>query len=311
MLEWICTGTAARAGSRLATRACRSRRPPGFRGRVDVLDATSAPTRSSPQLCPTGAIAVDARGRRDARSRPLHPVRRVRARARRERFAFSAEYETAARSRAGAGRRRATTTSGPSSRARRRSGERARALRRSIHVRHIDCGSDGSEEWEIQALWNPYYDIQRLGFFLTERAPPRRRAARHRAASPRRCATPLRAHLGGDARAEGAGRGRHRRLLAAGSAAAASGSTAGGVDRVLPVDVYVPGLAAGADRDHARPAARGRPARRAAGGRGVTLAVRDRDGRARARAAARAHRRRPALGAPGARPARRSAACCW
>ena len=40
-------------------------------------------------------------------------------------------------------------------------------LRRSIHVRHIDCGSDGSEEWEIQALWNPYYDVQRLGFFLT------------------------------------------------------------------------------------------------------------------------------------------------
>ncbi len=46
-------------------------------------------------------------------------------------------------------------------------GERAAALRRSIHVRHIDCGSDGAEEWEIQALWNPYYDIQRLGFFLT------------------------------------------------------------------------------------------------------------------------------------------------
>ena len=46
-------------------------------------------------------------------------------------------------------------------------GARAAGLRRSIHVRHIDCGSDGSEEWEIQALWNPYYDIQRLGFFLT------------------------------------------------------------------------------------------------------------------------------------------------
>ena len=48
-----------------------------------------------------------------------------------------------------------------------RSAEQARALRRSIHVRHIDTGSDGAEEWEIQALWNPYYDIQRLGFFLT------------------------------------------------------------------------------------------------------------------------------------------------
>ena len=34
-------------------------------------------------------------------------------------------------------------------------------------MRHIDTGSDGAEEWEIQALSNPYYDIQRLGFFLT------------------------------------------------------------------------------------------------------------------------------------------------
>jgi Ni,Fe-hydrogenase III small subunit/ferredoxin len=48
---------------------------------------------------------------------------------------------------------------------------RVRALRRSVHVRHVDCGSDGSEEWEIAALTNPIYDIQRLGIFFT--ASPR------------------------------------------------------------------------------------------------------------------------------------------
>ena len=48
---------------------------------------------------------------------------------------------------------------------------RTRALRRSVHLRHVDAGSDGSEEWEIMALLNPVYDIHRLGIFLT--ASPR------------------------------------------------------------------------------------------------------------------------------------------
>jgi Ni,Fe-hydrogenase III small subunit/ferredoxin len=48
---------------------------------------------------------------------------------------------------------------------------RVRAFGRSVHVRHVDTGSDGSDEWELQALWNPVYDVQRLGIFLT--ASPR------------------------------------------------------------------------------------------------------------------------------------------
>ena len=35
----------------------------------------------------------------------------------------------------------------------------------------MDAGSDGSEEWEIQALLGPVYDIHRLGVFIT--ASPR------------------------------------------------------------------------------------------------------------------------------------------
>ncbi len=48
---------------------------------------------------------------------------------------------------------------------------RVRRLRRSVHIRHVDAGSDGTEEWEIAALLNPVYDVHRLGIFFT--ASPR------------------------------------------------------------------------------------------------------------------------------------------
>lgn len=48
---------------------------------------------------------------------------------------------------------------------------RVRALGRSVHIRHVDVGSDGSDEWEVQALTNPVYDVHRLGIFMT--ASPR------------------------------------------------------------------------------------------------------------------------------------------
>ena len=44
-------------------------------------------------------------------------------------------------------------------------------FRRSLHIRHVDAGSDGAVEQEIAALLNPYYDMQRLGLFFT--ASPR------------------------------------------------------------------------------------------------------------------------------------------
>ncbi len=49
--------------------------------------------------------------------------------------------------------------------------ERTRALRRSIYIRHVDTGSDGSDEWEVAALTGPIYDVQRLGIYFT--ASPR------------------------------------------------------------------------------------------------------------------------------------------
>ncbi|MHB1569278.1 MAG: NADH-quinone oxidoreductase subunit B family protein, partial [Solirubrobacteraceae bacterium] len=182
----------------------------------------------------TGAIAVDAAGRIALdRGRCILCGECVRAAP--DRFGFEARYETAARSRAGL----IVPVSGQEPPPPREAlGEAAAALKRSVHVRHIDCGSDGAEEWEIQALWNPYYDIQRLGFFLT--------------ASPRHAdvlvvtggvTAPMRKPLARTWQVMP----EPKALVAVGTDACSGGLVndndlvAGGVDRVLPVDVYVPG----------------------------------------------------------------------
>ncbi|MGH8921350.1 MAG: NADH:ubiquinone oxidoreductase, partial [Actinomycetes bacterium] len=54
---------------------------------------------------------------------------------------------------------------------RRQLAARTGMLRRSVHIRLVDVGSDGSEEWEVLALLNPVYDVHRLGIFFT--ASPR------------------------------------------------------------------------------------------------------------------------------------------
>ena len=46
------------------------------------------------------------------------------------------------------------------------SGDRRR-LRKSLFVRHIDCGSCNGCESEISALDNPYYNLHRFGVFFT------------------------------------------------------------------------------------------------------------------------------------------------
>ncbi|MHB1809187.1 MAG: NADH-quinone oxidoreductase subunit B family protein [Solirubrobacteraceae bacterium] len=242
MLEWIARGLSR---GRITTRYPRAPEPAlnGFRARVRVLDEADAPSALE-LLCPTGAIEVGA-GRRLRLDRGRCILCGECVRHSPERFAFAGEYETAATTRSAlvvGEREAADTTLEP---ARRALGDRARALRRSIHVRHVDCGSDGSEEWEIQALWNPYYDIQRLGFFLT--AAPRH-ADVLLATGPvtRAMRAPLERtwHVMPEPKA----------LVAVGTDACGGGVcsadqaheprsrlTAGGVDQVLPVDVYVPG----------------------------------------------------------------------
>jgi len=208
--------------------------PDGFRGPIELVDAAHAPPDLG-ELCPTGAIAVDSRGRVSLdRGRCILCGACV-ARAS-NRFRFAACYETAARSRRALTVGADAVSPGDEGRPSLRAIEPA--LRRSVHVRHIDCGSDGAEEWEIQALWSPYYDIQRLGFFLTASPrhadvllvtggvtePMRRPLERTWEVMPEPKALVA---VGTDA--------------CSGGLAGAGDLIAGGVDQVLPVDVYVPG----------------------------------------------------------------------
>ena len=115
---------------------------------------------------------------------------------------------------------------------------RVAPFRRSLHIRHVDAGSDGSEEAEILALGNPFYDINRLGLFFT---PSPRHADLLLVTGPvtRAMADPLRRTY--EAMPV------PKLVVAAGTSACSGGifgvsyATLGGVDRVLPVDVYIPG----------------------------------------------------------------------
>jgi Ni,Fe-hydrogenase III small subunit/ferredoxin len=122
--------------------------------------------------------------------------------------------------------------------ARARLAARTAALRRSVHVRHVDAGSDGSEEWEIQALLGPVYDINRLGVFLT--------------ASPRHADVLLVTGAGalgmaGSLRATYDAMPDPRVVIAAGTDAVSggllsqSGQTTAGVAATVPVDVWLAG----------------------------------------------------------------------
>jgi Ni,Fe-hydrogenase III small subunit/ferredoxin len=116
--------------------------------------------------------------------------------------------------------------------------DRTRALRRSVHLRHVDAGSDGSEEWEIMALLNPVYDIHRLGMFFT--------------ASPRHAdvllVTGSGAHgMAGPLRETYEAMPHPKLVIAVGSDAVGGGivspsyATSGGIGGIVPVDVWLPG----------------------------------------------------------------------
>ena len=127
---------------------------------------------------------------------------------------------------------------------------RTAALRRSVHLRHVDAGSDGSEEHEIFALLNPVYDISRLGIFFT--------------ASPRHADVLLVTGAGAYGMAEPLRRTYEgmpdpKIVIAVGTDAVSGGilggsadgdprpqghgsyATSGGIGGLVPVDVWVPG----------------------------------------------------------------------
>lgn len=115
---------------------------------------------------------------------------------------------------------------------------RTRALGQSIHIRHVDTGSDGSEEWEILALLNPVYDVHRLGIFFTA-SPRHADILLVTGAGAVGMAGPLRRTLQGTPAPVV--------VIAAGTDAISGGlvsptyATAGGIAEFVDVDVWVPG----------------------------------------------------------------------
>lgn len=189
-----------------------------------------------PGLCPTGAIEVRAEEITLDRGRCILCGRCVAARP--DLFTFEPSPEVASLDRVGLVVPEERESDEDLSRMRASLGARVRALRRSVHVRHVDAGSDGSEEWEVAALTNPIYDVQRLGIFFT--------------ASPRHADLLL---------VTGAGTAAMTRslrttyeampdpkiVLAAGTDAISGGlvnpsyATCNGIGLTVPVDVFVPG----------------------------------------------------------------------
>lgn len=112
-------------------------------------------------------------------------------------------------------------------------------LGRSLHVRQVDAGSCNGCELEIAATANPFYDLERFGIHLV--------------ASPRHAdlllvTGPVTRNMETALRRTFEAAPEPRVVVAVGACGCSGGifgegtyAAVGGVDRVLPVDVYIPG----------------------------------------------------------------------
>jgi Ni,Fe-hydrogenase III small subunit/ferredoxin len=204
-----------------------------WRGPVTVIGDAGAPDVDG--LCPTGAIGVADRVRVD-QGKCILCGRCVAARP--DLFAWAAGATgpgAAALTRESLIVPQVAETDETVAVVRAALAARTTALRRSVHVRHVDAGSDGSEEWEIQALLGPVYDVHRLGIFFTA-SPRHADVLLVTGAGSEGMAAPLRATYDGMP---------DPRVVIAVGTDAASGGLLGerltGVAGHVPVDVFVPG----------------------------------------------------------------------
>jgi Ni,Fe-hydrogenase III small subunit/formate hydrogenlyase subunit 6/NADH:ubiquinone oxidoreductase subunit I len=112
-------------------------------------------------------------------------------------------------------------------------------LGRSLHVRQVDAGSCNGCELEIAATTNPVYDLERFGIHLV--ASPRH-------ADALLVTGPVTRNMEEALRRTYDAAPEPRVVVAVGACGCSGGlfgegtyAAVGGVDRVLPVDVYVPG----------------------------------------------------------------------
>jgi Ni,Fe-hydrogenase III small subunit/ferredoxin len=217
-------------------------RPDGYsqnwRGGVVVQHGTrGAPAADVAETCPTGAIGTGADGAPAVdRGECILCGRCVAERP--DLFSFSPSFELANLARPGLVVPPTEETDAAVAILRASLSRRVAALRRSVHVRHVDAGSDGSEEWEIAALLGPVYDIHRLGIFFTA-SPRHADLLLVTGAGTAGMADPLRSSY--EAMPD------PRVVVAVGTDAISGGiispsyATAGGVGGMVPVDVWVPG----------------------------------------------------------------------
>lgn len=139
-----------------------------FRGAVRIVDPNA--TGDLDGLCPTAAIRRNESGRITLdRGRCILCGRCITQRP--ETFTWAPGAETARLTRPALVVPESDEDDHALARLRTELAHRVRRLRRSVHLRHVDAGSDGADEWEIAALLNPVYDVHRLGIFFT--ATPR------------------------------------------------------------------------------------------------------------------------------------------
>jgi Ni,Fe-hydrogenase III small subunit/ferredoxin len=208
----------------------------GWRGPATVLDPRPAGSADLAALCPAGAIAVTHGSVRLDQGRCILCGRCIAARP--DVFGWSRGSGGAALTRDGLVVPEVPETGPNLAAVRAALRARTAALRRSVHLRHVDAGSDGTEEQEIAALLNPVYDIHRLGIFFT--------------ASPRHADVLLVTGAGAHGMAEPLRRTYEgmpdpKIVIAVGTDACGGGLLAGsyatsdGVGAVIGVDVWLPG----------------------------------------------------------------------
>lgn len=108
----------------------------------------------------------------------------------------------------------------------------------SLHIRTVDAGACGACMSEIKQITNPYYNIHRLGFFMTPTP---------RAADVLLVSGPLTEHMVGPLRKAYEAMASPKKVIAVGTCALSGGlfgtgfACRGGIEGTVPVDIKVPG----------------------------------------------------------------------